>query len=66
MKPYLNPAGSLAGALGSATFVTGVDLTISTNLHTWVGGATPEAFFVNASTSTNTDQHTQLGMGRSG
>ncbi len=53
LKPYLNPGGNVAGALGSGVFVAPNDMSISTNLHTWIDG---EYFFVNASNSSNTDE----------
>jgi hypothetical protein len=48
VKVYLNPGGTI---VGTGTYVSTVDLTISTNTHTW---AAPEPYFVGA-TSTNVD-----------
>ena len=47
-RVYLNPGGTV---LGSGTYVDSVDLSISTNTHTWTAA---ETFFVGA-TSTNVD-----------
>jgi hypothetical protein len=50
---WLNPAGNVAGSLGHFTYVSAVDTTWSTNLHTWISG---EAFFVSDPSSTNIDE----------